>query len=97
MILQGSTDFTSFNISPSEKLQNPSWKIPRALQERPAMPDHIPKDSDLIRSLIFAANIPFVSAGAGDDFSNNLFTDLVPVLALFGEQVVSPMEGAFII
>ncbi|KAF8251592.1 ankyrin [Wilcoxina mikolae CBS 423.85] len=35
----------------------------------------------------FAARIPFVLADAGDDFSNNLFSDLAPVLALFGEQV----------
>lgn len=46
---------------------------------------------------LFAARIPFVSAaGAGDDFSNNLFTDLAPILALFGEQVVSPVVGVYI-
>src|ERR1700744_2910959 len=28
-----------------------------------------------------------VAAVSGDDFSNNLFSDLGPVLALFGEQV----------
>ena len=32
--------------------------------------------------------IPITSAGdTGDDFSNNLATDLAPILALFGEQV----------
>jgi hypothetical protein len=29
----------------------------------------------------------FAAAESGDDFSNNLFSDLGPVLALFGEQV----------
>ncbi|RPA80193.1 hypothetical protein BJ508DRAFT_130396 [Ascobolus immersus RN42] len=33
-------------------------------------------------------NLPLASAGdAGDDFTNNLFSDLAPLLALFGEQV----------
>ncbi|RPA83972.1 ankyrin [Ascobolus immersus RN42] len=32
--------------------------------------------------------LPFVSAGeGGDDFTNNLFSDLAPLLSLFGEQV----------
>ncbi|KAK3358060.1 hypothetical protein B0T25DRAFT_517382 [Lasiosphaeria hispida] len=38
----------------------------------------------------FLAGICFVTAVAadtGDDFSNNLFTDLAPLLALFGERV----------
>jgi hypothetical protein len=30
---------------------------------------------------------PVVAADTGDDFSNNLFSDLAPVLQLFGEQV----------
>lgn len=34
------------------------------------------------------ARIPMASAIAqGEDFSNNLFSDLGPILALFGEQV----------
>ncbi|KAK0732116.1 hypothetical protein B0H67DRAFT_549738 [Lasiosphaeris hirsuta] len=40
--------------------------------------------------LWFLAGICFVTAvaaDAGDDFSNNLFTDLAPLLALFGERV----------
>ncbi|KAF8533780.1 hypothetical protein BDD12DRAFT_468216 [Trichophaea hybrida] len=36
---------------------------------------------------IFAARIPLVSADAGDDFSNNLLSDLAPIMALFGEKV----------
>lgn len=37
---------------------------------------------------IIASRLPLVSAGdAGEDFSNNLFSDLAPILALFGEQV----------
>lgn len=45
--------------------------------------------SNVFSATIFAARIPFVSAaGSGYDFSNNLFTDLGPLLALFGEQVV---------
>ena len=38
--------------------------------------------------VVFAACLPVASALAnGDDFSNNLFSDLSPILALFGEQV----------
>ena len=49
--------------------------------------------SSFFRASIFAARIPFVSAAsAGDDFSNNLFSDLAPILALFREQVV-PQRG----
>lgn len=40
------------------------------------------------RAFTFAAGVPFVSAeDSGDEFSNNLFTDIAPILALFGEQV----------
>jgi len=40
-------------------------------------------------TFVFTARIPVVSAAFanGNDFSNNLFSDLAPVLALFGEQV----------
>ena len=41
----------------------------------------------LLRACAFALRIPFVSADTGDDFSNNLATDLAPILSLFGEQV----------
>ena len=51
--------------------------------------------SRIFNASLFAAHIPFVSADAGDDFSNNLFTDLAPVLALFGEQVVSPVRRLY--
>ncbi|KAI5779591.1 hypothetical protein EDC01DRAFT_306414 [Geopyxis carbonaria] len=43
--------------------------------------------SGLLRAAFFAIRIPLVLADTGDDFSNNLFSDLAPVLALFGEQV----------
>ena len=36
--------------------------------------------------VVFVACLPVVSALA-DDFSNNLFSDFAPILALFGEQV----------
>jgi hypothetical protein len=42
----------------------------------------------LLDGLVFVARVPLVAAmGNGDDFSNNLFSDLAPILALFGEQV----------
>ena len=38
--------------------------------------------------VVFVACLPVASALAdGVDFSNNLFSDLAPILALFGEQV----------
>lgn len=38
--------------------------------------------------IVLTSRIPLASALAdGDDFSNNLFSDLGPILALFGEQV----------
>jgi len=36
---------------------------------------------------VFATHIPGVLADTGGDFSNNLFTDIAPFLALFGDQV----------
>ena len=39
------------------------------------------------RACAFIIRIPFVFADTGDDFSNNLATDLAPILSLFGEQV----------
>ncbi|KAG0644016.1 hypothetical protein HOY80DRAFT_858335, partial [Tuber brumale] len=41
----------------------------------------------LASSAIFLALLPGALAADGVDFSNNLFSDLGPVLALFGEQV----------
>ena len=38
-------------------------------------------------ALVVIAFPPLASADDGDDFSNNLFSDLAPILALFGEQV----------
>ncbi|KAI5795778.1 hypothetical protein EDC01DRAFT_64217 [Geopyxis carbonaria] len=43
--------------------------------------------TSFIRHTAFATYIKPVLADAGDDFSNNLLSDLAPVLALFGEQV----------
>ena len=37
--------------------------------------------------VVFAAFLPIVSALAGDENFNSLFSDLTPILALFGEQV----------
>jgi hypothetical protein len=45
---------------------------------------------------VFAARIPFVSADTGEDFSNNLFSDLAPILALFGEQVAWSCHKVFV-
>ncbi|EEP77677.1 conserved hypothetical protein [Uncinocarpus reesii 1704] len=60
-----------------EKLQkNRLWQISTNL--------HV-----LLASIITASYIPVVSAAnqSGDDFSNNLFSDLAPILTLFGEHV----------
>ena len=47
---------------------------------------YIPRS--IFSGAVFVACLPVASALAdGDDFSNNLFTDLAPILALFGEQV----------
>ena len=43
--------------------------------------------SRLFGASVFTARIPLVLADAGEDFSNNLFSDLAPILALFGEEV----------
>ena len=43
--------------------------------------------SRLFGALVFFVRVPLVlAADAGDEFSNNLFSDLAPLLALFGEQ-----------
>ena len=47
---------------------------------------HIPRG--IFCGVVFAACLPVASALTnGEDFSNNLFSDLSPILALFGEQV----------
>jgi len=43
--------------------------------------------AQLFGTSVFASFIPTVLADSGGDFSNNLFSDLAPILALFGEQV----------
>ncbi|KAI5776544.1 hypothetical protein EDC01DRAFT_699259, partial [Geopyxis carbonaria] len=62
-----------------------------ALKNQPLLPAVLPKhrvSPGFFRAFLLAMRIPFVSAAdAGDDFSNNLFSDLAPILALFGEQV----------
>jgi hypothetical protein len=50
---------------------------------------------DFFGASVFAARIPLVSADTGEDFSNNLFTDLAPILALFGEQVAWSCHKVF--
>lgn len=41
-----------------------------------------------VPTLFLAASIPVAAAiEDGNDFSNNLFSDLGPIIALFGEQV----------
>ncbi|KAL1844498.1 hypothetical protein VTK73DRAFT_2415 [Phialemonium thermophilum] len=42
-----------------------------------------------LRLLLGAWLVGAAAADAGDDFSNNLFTDLGPLLALFGERVTT--------
>ncbi|RYP91054.1 hypothetical protein DL770_002827 [Monosporascus sp. CRB-9-2] len=42
-----------------------------------------------LQLLIGACFATCVAADAGDDFSNNLFSDLAPLLALFGERVTT--------
>lgn len=36
---------------------------------------------------VLAASLPTAASDSGDDFANNLFSDLAPLLALFGERV----------
>ncbi|KAM3439719.1 hypothetical protein NHJ13734_003600 [Beauveria thailandica] len=44
--------------------------------------------SVVVRALILALCLPPAHADQGDDFVNNLLTDLAPIIALFGEKVV---------
>ena len=63
--------------------------VPRALSQK------LRFLSTFFRASVLAARIPFVSAAStGEDFSNNLFSDLAPILALFGEQVTWPHSSA---
>ncbi|CAI6089116.1 unnamed protein product [Clonostachys chloroleuca] len=43
--------------------------------------------AEQFRLLVGVCFVTCVAADAGDDFSNNLFSDLAPLLALFGERV----------
>ncbi|KAK4107462.1 hypothetical protein N656DRAFT_793174 [Canariomyces notabilis] len=45
--------------------------------------------ASLQRLLVGLCFVTCVGADAGDDFSNNLFSDLAPLLALFGERVTT--------
>lgn len=40
--------------------------------------------------IVFILLIPVVEAADGEDFTNNLFSDLAPILTLLGEQVTKP-------
>ena len=54
-------------------------------QDYRPIPQSLHISRGVFSGVVFVACLP-VSALA-DDFSNNLFSDLVPILALFGEQV----------
>lgn len=43
--------------------------------------------TEFASTIVFCSLIPSVRADDGDDLANNLFSDLAPILALFGEQV----------
>ncbi|KAK0638562.1 hypothetical protein B0T16DRAFT_449529 [Cercophora newfieldiana] len=42
-----------------------------------------------LRAVLILIAVPAAAADDGDDFSNNLFSDLAPLLALFGERVTT--------
>ena len=69
----------------------------RSAPQRRTILQRIQISSNAFKGTIFAAHIPSVLADPGDDFSNNLFSDLAPILALFGEQVISTMDGVYIV
>lgn len=43
--------------------------------------------TEFASTIVFCSLIPSARADNGDDLANNLFSDLAPILALFGEQV----------
>lgn len=48
---------------------------------------------NLISVIVLVSFLPTVASDSGDDFSNNLFSDLAPLLALFGERVAQQFMG----
>ena len=96
VVLQESPGYENFSKPPSDKITTKSLTknthgTSRSAPQRRTIFQRIQISANIFKASIFAAHIPFVSADAGDDFSNNLFTDLAPVLALFGEQVIFPI------
>ena len=84
MALQESPGYENFSKPLSDKISIKSVTKSTLATSRSA-----PQRRTIFQKIqIFATNIPFVYADAGDDFSNNLFTNLALVLALFGEQVI---------
>ena len=102
MVLRESPGDENFSKPPGDKTtaesatENPHDTSGGAPQ-RQTIFQRIQISSNVFKGSIFAAHLPFVSADAGDDFSNNLFSDLAPVLALFGEQVITPMDNVYIV
>ena len=69
----------------NHRCDDPSTIINQAYRPFP-LRLHIPRG--IFSGVVFAACLPVASAlSNGDDLSNNLFSDLAPILALFGEQV----------
>ena len=102
MVLRESPGYENCINPPSDRTTTkPTTENPHDTSEggpqRQTMLQRIQVSSSVFKGSIFAAHIPFVSADAGDDFSNNLFTDLAPILALFGEQVIYSMDGVYLI
>lgn len=59
---------------------------PGTAPKPPRLPRILPPPWLLL--LLLLASLPLTAAeSSGDEFSNNLFSDLAPLLALFGEQV----------
>lgn len=85
MLLSEDSDSTNaYSSRPSTPYSHPST---RKTTDRVQWYKGLRIPSRFFGAAAFAARIPFTLADAGGDFSNNLFSDLAPVLALFGEQV----------
>jgi hypothetical protein len=79
-------EFESEQSQPSISCSH--WSSKEAAQANcPSWLNNFRSSSRLLRIVTFFAHVPSVLADTGDDFSNNLFSDLAPILALFGEQV----------
>jgi hypothetical protein len=47
----------------------------------------------IFRNIISGPNVSAQSSFSSNDFSNNSFTDLVPLIPLFGEDVTEQFKG----